>query len=1175
MARRADPTPAHGVPTERPRSRLRRTAALLFVESTASAERLTTELSALGGQLAAAKQPHYVAVFVGSESRHPVEPATRAAFALTDRRLARQALVDVDVVSVLRAPGGAPRYFSTGFNRAADRDSASAPSGPLVTAAAAAAVPALVTAPVRGRADLLRVVGRLDVDQTSAEHEAADARGRQEELDAIAAEAEAALDAGRPTMVTVLADVGLGKSYLAARVRRRVAAATAAPEVLHLRARDSAEIGQDDLSRRLLAAALGIASDAGVADGRRAAEALLGAAVDWPIVALVCGWMTPDHATIRARAAAPGALRQAIARVCGEALLARAAQRPLCLVVDDAQFADQPALDALEYATLSDRAAPLVVCVLARPGFERARPLWGERAARKLTVRLAPLGEAEAAELCRRLLEPASLVPTEAVGKLVARTHGVPLMLVELVRGLKRDGLVRQRAHGESWYLATDEVERMPELPLVDWLAERDLERLPPELAAHARLASLFGAYFRAEDIEGVLRQLELAGAAAPFVLDALAATRRLISSGLFVEHRDGRIGFRVSLTREAVAKTVAAAERRAIHRAAYHWFARRAAAPALLAFHAHHGELPAAAGHYLAAADGARARQNFVEAEQLYSRALVAPGGDARSELTARRGRGQMRYRVSRFEETLEDFAAALALAEGLDDGAARIELLLDRATVLDWMDAFDGSAATVEEAAALAGDSALAQARIDMGRGRTLWRSSRWEAARHHLRAAAARAEPIGDDGYETAVESLMMLGEIETYLGDVDEAARVFEHAVALSRARDDLFHIAVALNNRRGLWVARKRGEQAIEDLTECMRLSREAGAMTLEFFAQYNTAELSYLMGRAEAAAHAARAVEMQTRRLGQTARPVSQLLQARICWYLGQGDEARAIVDAIVAGGVTMLPSESVLCDAIVLGTGGGGGGAAAWDELLARSQAVSVEQEAIEVIEARGLTAARAGERQEARRWLTAALALGERVPNLMDERIRARWRASRVGGAGASAVRPSKRLDAQGLVEKAADGAQRAGAGGAVQDVVALVELDEAQVVAVAARRFGDVAVALAAVLEAAVDPQRAASRRAQPRRRARASAGPPTRRRRGRRRGGDRAARAPAVAVARAEQREPRGVDVGRPRISSMAASRSSSLPALSTLRAPHAWRSRSSRGSWAPRPCSRAR
>ena len=230
--------------------------------------------------------------------------------------------------------------------------------------------------------------------------------------------------------------------------------------------------------------------------------------------------MPADATRVRALAAAPGVLALD-GDGDGRGAARAGAAPPLCLLLDDAQFADDTALDALEYATLSEAAVPLFVCALARPAFAESRGAFGERAAHREEHRLQALVPEFAAELCRRLLAPAENVPAAAIDRLVQRTQGVPLLLVELVRGLKRDGVVRKRMRGDSWFVASDELDKLPDSPLIEWLADRELSTLPAELAAHARLVALLGGEFGAEEVDGIVTQLDAQGMAADFPLDA------------------------------------------------------------------------------------------------------------------------------------------------------------------------------------------------------------------------------------------------------------------------------------------------------------------------------------------------------------------------------------------------------------------------------------------------------------------------------------------------------------------------------------------------------------------------------------------------------------------------------------------------------------------------------
>jgi hypothetical protein len=107
-----------------------------------------------------------------------------------------------------------------------------------------------------------------------------------------------------------------------------------------------------------------------------------------------------------------------------------------------------------------------------------------------------------------------------------------------------------------------------------------------------------------------------------------------------------------------------------------------------------------------------------------------------------------------------------------------------------------------------------------------------------------------------------------------------------------------------------------------------------------------------------------RALEIERQRSGETGRPVLPLLEARLRFYRGDEEAARAILARIAsrqdearALGHTdalMVPSEEVLRDAIDLATRDAT--AADWDALEERAARYSVGQERIEVLEARAM---------------------------------------------------------------------------------------------------------------------------------------------------------------------------------------------------------------------------
>ena len=338
-----------------------------------------------------------------------------------------------------------------------------------------------------------------------------------------------------PSAAVVIAEAGHGKSHLGQVLLDQLGAIDLRAEVIDLRARPPEYGDADRTLRELLQRALGVPSAAPPEAARALLDQRLGperSAVDTAILAFSLGWIGAGAPELRALVAAPGALRPAMVTAAGEALRRRARRGPIFVVLDDAHHADETTMAALEYATLAEAGAPIWICALGRPLFEEAYPSWGDRAASREVHRLGPLDPASAAKLCRKLLLPADSVPEPAVARLVARTQAVPLLLVELVRGLKRAGVVRRNPRGESWFLATDELDQLPGLPLIEWLAQTELDQLSPSLRAHARLVALLGGDATGAEIDGVLRLLDQSGAAIDLPLDARVGMRRLLAAG-------------------------------------------------------------------------------------------------------------------------------------------------------------------------------------------------------------------------------------------------------------------------------------------------------------------------------------------------------------------------------------------------------------------------------------------------------------------------------------------------------------------------------------------------------------------------------------------------------------------------------------------------------------------
>ena len=835
--------------------------------------------------------------------------------------------------------------------------------------------------------------------------------GRRDTVAALIRSGCAALASRTPTLVTVLGEDGIGKTRLAAALHRALAQTVPAARVLALRGQAPATGEMDETHRALLRLLLSPGGlPARPPEPRELLQAEVGEA--WPAVALTLGWIERDAPELLPLAQAPGALRLALVEATGRLMRRAAEQAPLCVVIDDAHFADATTLDALELATLGlatlgrTAGAPLWICVLAAPSFDALRPSWGERAERAEVIELAPLPDAAAAELCRTLLHPAENVPEQLVGMITARAQGNAMLLGELCRALKSEGIIRQERTG-AWILETDRIDAWPRVPRMQWLAERELRRLPPELVGHAQLAAVLGPKLAVADLIGVIERLGGSPAAPSRALDPVTALARLEAAQLLRVREHHHCEFRNTLLCEVMRAAIPAAQRALLHRAAFeHYRALRQPEERRrprIAFHAAEAGLrePAAMAYEALAADHFY-RHCYVEAEGAYTR-MLALVDTAPRRLIALHGRGMARHRNGRYEDALTDLHEARALAGELGDRRAELAILLDEATVADWLWAPHRSAELVAQAEALAGDVAepVIAARIAMGRARSLWRLGQREEAHAGLLEAVRRAEAAGGGAYESLIASLIMLGDVLGKLGEIREAHGVFERALAMARAQGDRLHEMAALNNRRQVWVAEKDVARAAADLRILLELARGLGTVLVEIAGSFNLGELLYRAGDVAAAwPYVERAVTLAVRRPELHARPLARLLELRLLAYeerwqeaLALGAEISELHQAARAEGRTdaeLMPDEELLLDAVMLASTGAG--AEQWAEVRARSRRCVEPQQWIEVLELQALGALRVGDLPSARQRLEEALGVAREVPNVMEARLRRR---------------------------------------------------------------------------------------------------------------------------------------------------------------------------------------
>nr|WP_281426251.1 LuxR family transcriptional regulator [Miltoncostaea oceani] len=571
---------------------------------------------------------------------------------------------------------------------------------------------------------------------------------------------------------------------------------------------------------------------------------------------------------------------------------AMAEERPVLVVVDDAQWLDRPSAEALGFIARRLGAEPIAMLLAAREGEVRRFEGAGVP-----ELRLRGLDRAAARALLEERVGPA-LAPHVAE-RLVSLTGGNPLALVELPLLLDAEQLAGRAPLPEH-------------LPLTGRLERAFVDRAR-DLDEGARAVLAVAAAEDTGDLGVVAAAAARLGAGAAD-LEAAERSGLLRVSGNRVElrhpmarsalHRGLSFALRQS-AHAALAEVLAAdddADRRAWHRAAASLVADEGIASELERTAERAG---ARSGHAAAAAALERAAQlSTDEASRL--RRLVAA-----AEAAWQAGRAPL-------AQALADQAEARA-----DDDALRTRILSVRAAIAVVRErpadanpmlleaasrATDPVAAAdmllrAGEAAAMAGDlegvvAADERAHalpLDVSREGRAWLagvrcavSGRIEDAVGPLRAAAA----AGDDSDDP--RRLVWASNADTWLGDHDRTLARHSRAIELARARGAFATLAVALTRRGALLAWLGRVNDAWADGEEALRLTEEAGLENSVGQAHAVLAIVAALRGDAEAChAEAGLALALASRRGLLPVWETATFALAEL--ELGQGEYAAAL----------------------------------------------------------------------------------------------------------------------------------------------------------------------------------------------------------------------------------------------------------------------------------------
>ena len=644
--------------------------------------------------------------------------------------------------------------------------------------------------------------------------------GRASEQAIIGQSLGLASTSGRPVLVTIVGEAGIGKSRLADELTAGLGAA-----VLILRGQASSYTDTASFSP-----AAAIVSDlAGIASGDSPAK--IKAALH-ELAATCCDPADVDRVAERLGLlfglAADQRQESAFVHDVQAGFLALvdglSREHPIVIVFEDAHTLKPPMLDLIERLGSSGRRGPrrALILALSRPDLLDDRPAWGSGSGNAVLVRLDPLSPEESVHLVRHAA--GGLIDDKRALDIARRAGGNPFFIIETT------GMLLPGANGASRSGRT----ALP--PTVQAIVGARLDALPARLREIARRASVFMNAFDMAEVTSVdpevteseLRQLE----------DAEVLVRDQAAAG------SPRWRIRHATLREVAYASLPKRERLRLHQE----LAQHLIGGGHLSWAADHLELAAlasldldpadrsvaerAADALLVAGDRARRRMEGRTATDRYQRALALAGpeeGWAVREARVLAGMGEALYWLGEYEPATQALLRAAALGEALgDDFALALALRFLGDVAINYE-------ADVDKAEQLFARSLAAAERLEepwaitrtlLFAGWVPWTRGRFEESEAIWNRALAVAESNDRWARVRALTSLSINHE-ET--DDFEGALRLVEEARALAEEAGDQFSIATTSTQTGRVFDDLDRQDEALPWFDRAIAIFSELGA----------------------------------------------------------------------------------------------------------------------------------------------------------------------------------------------------------------------------------------------------------------------------------------------------------------------------------------------------------
>ncbi len=246
----------------------------------------------------------------------------------------------------------------------------------------------------------------------------------------------------------------------------------------------------------------------------------------------------------------------------------RGRERPVVAVFDDVHWGESTFLDLVEHVADWSRDASILLLCMARPDLLDVRPAWAGGKTNATTISLAPLSDAECAQLVDALLGSSGL-PEDVRDRITGVAEGNPLFVEEMLRMLIDDELLSR--DGERW-VPSGELAEVSVPPTISALLSARLDRLSDEERALIGCAAVCGKEFHRGALVELIHE--------HFRPDVDVHLRSLVRKELVGPERsllpgDDAYRFRHLLIRDAAYDAIPKQERAALHETFAAWLER------------------------------------------------------------------------------------------------------------------------------------------------------------------------------------------------------------------------------------------------------------------------------------------------------------------------------------------------------------------------------------------------------------------------------------------------------------------------------------------------------------------------------------------------------------------------------------------------------------------------